>query len=81
MNMNTMYHPKKFKTFIKDEVIKVDKKERQEIAYTMQEAYKKTKTQGNAVEKVKDKYPKTDLNILWAMWQAIDAYIEIFLIA
>ena len=45
-------------------------------AYEMQEAYTKTITQGEAVEKVKDKNPLANLNILWAMWAAIDAYVD-----
>ena len=46
-------------------------------AYEMQEAYTETETQGKAVEKVKDKNPLADLNILWAMWAAIDAYADV----
>ena len=49
----------------------------QKIAYEMERAYKKYRTQGEAIESVKDKHPDTDLNILWAMWYAIDAYIDI----
>ena len=46
------------------------------IAYEMQEAYRSCKTQGEAVEKVKDKYPDADVNVLWMMWYAIDAYVD-----
>ena len=49
----------------------------QDIAYAMEEAYRKFKTQGEAVEYVMDKYPDTDVNILWAMWYAIDACTDI----
>ena len=45
-------------------------------AYEMQEAYTKTITQGEAVKKVRDKNPLAGLNILWAMWAAIDAYVD-----
>lgn len=53
------------------------KREITELAYAMQEAYIKKKTQGEAIEQVKDKYPSADLNILWSMWAAIDAYVDI----
>ena len=49
----------------------------QEIAYEMEKAYKTNKTQGEAVEDVKKAYPEADVNLLWAMWSAIDAYIDI----
>jgi len=39
--------------------------------------YDDQKTIGIAIEKVKDKYPEADLNILWAMWSAIDAYKDL----
>jgi hypothetical protein len=48
-----------------------------DIAYEMQEAYVKEKTQGAAIERVKDRFPNADLNTLWAMWAAIDAYVDI----
>lgn len=45
-----------------------------ELTYELQRAYRETSTQGEAIERVKDKYPDADLNILWWMWLAIDAY-------
>lgn len=44
------------------------------LAYEMQEAYTNFNTQGEAVGYVKQKNETADLNILWAMWMAIDAY-------
>jgi hypothetical protein len=55
----------------------MDRHDIAEIAYSMQEAYQIEKTQGEAIEKVKNKHPAADLNILWAMWAAIDAYVDI----
>jgi len=49
----------------------------QSVGYSMERAYKKTRSQGEAVEKVRDEFPDIDLNILWAMWYAIDAYVDI----
>jgi len=48
-----------------------------ELAYEMAKAYNDTKRQGEAVEKVKDKHPEADLSMLWAMWEAIDAYADL----
>jgi hypothetical protein len=47
----------------------------EEIAYEMVKAYGNYKTQGQAVEAVLGVHPNADLNILQAMWSAIDAYI------
>ena len=46
------------------------------LAYEMQAAYHNEKTQGAAIESVKKDSPYADLNILWAMWAAIDAYVD-----
>ena len=46
------------------------------LAEWMRGAYGCNKTQGEAVEFVSDKCPSADLNILWAMWLAIDAYVS-----
>ena len=51
--------------------------EYEKIAYAMQKAYRQTKTQGEAVERVKDEFPNANVEILWHMWQAIDAYVDI----
>ena len=48
-----------------------------EIAYAIEESYREKKTQGEAIEFVKDNFPDADLNILWAMWYAIDAYVDV----
>jgi hypothetical protein len=55
----------------------MDRREMTEIAYDMQEAYQKQKTQGEAIEVVVNKHSSIDINILWAMWVAIDAYVDI----
>ena len=47
-----------------------------EMSYDMVKAYEKNETQGEAVEYIKNRYPTVDLNILWAMWMAIDAYVD-----
>ena len=47
-----------------------------EIAREMAKAYRWPTTKGAAVEKVKDKFPEADLNILWTVWEAIDAYVD-----
>ena len=44
------------------------------ISCEMARAYDNKDTQGEAVEYVKDKFPGADVNLLWAMWTAIDAY-------
>ena len=46
------------------------------LAYDMEQAYATMKTQGEAVEWVKDRNSTADLNILWAMWWAIDVYVD-----
>lgn len=46
----------------------------QDIAYEMQDAYKKTKNQKDAIDKVLWNNPDIDPNILCGMWAAIDAY-------
>jgi hypothetical protein len=46
------------------------------LAYQMEEAYKNTKSRGAAIVFVKDRNEDADLNILNAMWLAIDAYID-----
>lgn len=48
----------------------------QDLAYAMELAYRYLHTQGEAVEQVKKQYPNADINILWAMWYAIDAYVD-----
>ena len=48
-----------------------------ELAYDMVTAYREKSTQGEAIEAVKDKHKDSDLNILWWMWSAIDAYSDI----
>jgi hypothetical protein len=48
----------------------------QDIAYQMVDAYTQTETQGAALEEVKDAIPDADMNILLAMWCAIDAYVD-----
>ena len=47
------------------------------MAYEIQSAYIENKTRGEAIDRVKEKLPHADLNILWAMWAAIDAYVDI----
>ena len=43
----------------------------------MEAAYRNNKTQDTAVGQVKIKYTQADINILEAMWAAIDAYVDI----
>ena len=45
----------------------------QKLSGQMVDAYNSANSQGEAVEAVKDKNPEADLNILWAMWYAVDA--------
>lgn len=47
------------------------------LAYAMEAAYRNNKTQDTAVGQVKIKYTQADINILEAMWAAIDAYVDI----
>jgi hypothetical protein len=48
------------------------------LAYSIQAAYNdpNIKTGSEVVEQVKDKYQSADINILWAMFAAIDAYVD-----
>ncbi len=39
------------------------------------DAYVETRSQGEAIERVKDICPDADANELWDMWAAIDAYV------
>lgn len=47
------------------------------LAYSMEQAYMQRKTQGEAIEQVRDEHTGADLEILWAMWAAIDAYVDV----
>ncbi len=49
-----------------------------EIIDNLVAAYRYCDTQGEAIEKVKDKFPECDLNILWAMWSTIDIYLDLY---
>ena len=55
----------------------MDRTDIEALAYHMAVAYNKTTTQGAAVEMVFDKNKDADVNILWAMWLAIDAHCDI----
>jgi len=48
-----------------------------DLAYAMVRAYQKTKTQGSAVELVKKKFADANLDVMYGMWAAIDAYKDI----
>jgi uncharacterized Zn finger protein (UPF0148 family) len=45
-----------------------------ELAYQVQEIYRTKKPVGEAILDIKDKNKSVDLDTLWAMWYAIDAY-------
>ena len=47
------------------------------LADAMTTAYMTKKTQGEAVKYIKAAYRNADINILCAMWSAIDAYVKI----
>lgn len=55
----------------------MDNKEIEEIAREMSEAYIDNDMMGNATKKVKDKFPTASLDMLRAMWKAIDAYVDV----
>lgn len=54
----------------------MEEKQLKDVAYRMAEAYRMTKTQGDALEYVKNDYPDIDSGILWVMWIAIDAHVD-----
>ncbi len=54
----------------------MDQKTLEEIAYDMQEAYKQTKGREQACLLVLNKHPDSPIEIRHAMWQAIDAYVD-----
>ena len=55
----------------------MDMKKYDGIAYCMEESYRNTQVQRQAIDLVKKKFPEADSDILLAMWSAIDAYIDI----
>lgn len=48
----------------------------EELAKAMYKAFHATHSVGRAVERVRESYPYADTNILWAMWYAIEAQLE-----
>lgn len=47
-----------------------------DAAYAMQDAYKSNSNRENACIDVLHKFPKEDIEVLHAMWDAIDAYVD-----
>lgn len=47
-------------------------------AYTMATAYKETINRDVACRKVREDFPKEDVSILNAMWESIDAYVDLY---
>jgi len=55
----------------------MDTNEFEEIAYSMVEAYENNTNMQGDIKEVLEKFPHADRSILTAMWQAIDAYVDI----
>ena len=49
----------------------------EKVAYAMQEAYKNNRNRENACIDVSTKYPNFSFSTLRAMWDAVDAYVDI----
>ena len=48
----------------------------EKLAAGMQDAYDKTMTRDHAVDVVAAQFPTADLDVLYAMWFGIDAYVN-----
>jgi hypothetical protein len=57
----------------------MDNEDMQRLAYAMEAAYKTERTLGDATHKVAEQFPDMTIppGTLCAMWQAIDAYVDI----
>lgn len=56
----------------------MDNTEVSTLAYEMEKAYRTTTTRSEAIDQVRDKSPKANLEVLLAMWAAIDAWVDIY---
>lgn len=57
----------------------MDNDDMMRLAYAMDAAYRAEKTRGDATHRVAEQFPEMDIppGTLGAMWQAIDAYVDI----